>query len=197
RRGTKPRARYGIAAAEAMISSPVDLFLRLGRLRLRFVEAPLGDNAVIALGHARLADIAPMQDQPVMGVEQIFFRYDLEESLFNLDRRLAGGQARPVGDTVQMRVDGDRRLAVNDIQHDIGGLAADAGQGLQRLARLRYPRIELFDQQLRQRKDVLRLAAVKSDGLDMALDALHPERDHFLRCVGRLEEAGRRLVDAG
>ena len=37
-----------------------------------------------------------------------------------------------------VRVHRQRRLAEGGIEHDIGGLAADAGQGFQRLALVRH-----------------------------------------------------------
>src|SRR5690348_15213376 len=54
-------ADYGIAASEAMLSLLRRLPLRFGRLRLGLIEAPLGNDAVIALRHPRLADIATVQ----------------------------------------------------------------------------------------------------------------------------------------
>src|SRR6185312_1736013 len=96
------------------------------RRRLRFEPAPLGDDAVIALGDARLADVAAVEDQPVMGVEQVFFRHHLEQSLLHLDRRLAGREAGAVADAEEVRVDGDRWLPIGDVEHDVRGLPADA-----------------------------------------------------------------------
>src|SRR5690348_15776782 len=47
----------------------------LGGWRLGFEPAPFGDDATIAFGLARLADITAVKDQPVMRVEQIFLRH--------------------------------------------------------------------------------------------------------------------------
>ena len=77
-------------------------------------------------------------------------------------RRHAGAVRHPE----DMRVDGDGRLAEGDVEHHIGGLAADARQGLQRLARPRHRAAMLGDELLRQRHDVLRLGAVEADGAD-------------------------------
>ena len=96
-----------------------------------------------------------------------------------------------------VRVDGQRRLAEGDIEHDIGGLAADARQRLQRLALARHLAAVLGDQLLRQRDDVLGLVAVEADGLDALLHVLHAQRRHLPRRVGDLEQGPRRLVDAG
>ena len=56
------------------------------------------------------------------------------EHVLDLARRPARRQPGAVADAEQMRVDGDGRLAEGDVEHDIGGLAADAGQ------RFRAPR---------------------------------------------------------
>ncbi len=40
----------------------------------------------------------------------------------------------PVGDAEDMGVDRERRLAEGGVEHDVGGLAADARQSLERLA---------------------------------------------------------------
>ncbi len=100
--------------------------------------AEMGDGAGRAVGLARLADIAAMQDQPVMGVALEFRRYFLFQRQFNRQRRFARREAGPVGDPEDMGVDRDGRLAEGDVEHHIGGLAPDAGQFLQRLARRRH-----------------------------------------------------------
>ena len=87
------------------------------------------------------------------------------------------GQARPpaascrapagaVADPEHMGVDRHGGLAERHVEHDIGGLAPDAGQRFQRLA-LRgtsppYSSISFS----RQRDDVLGLVAIEADGLD-------------------------------
>lgn len=58
-----------------------------------------------------LADVAPVQDQPVMGVVEIVVRNDLHQPLLDLVRRLAGCEPDAVADTEDMRVDGHRGMA--------------------------------------------------------------------------------------
>ena len=82
----------------------------LGRRGLRLEPAPLGDDAAIAFGLPRLADIAAVKDQPVVGVEQVLLRHHLEQPHLDLERRLARREAGAVGDAEDMRVDRDGRL---------------------------------------------------------------------------------------
>ena len=92
-----------------------------------------------------------------MGVEQEALRNDLHELVLDLARRLAGRDAEAVCDAKHMRVDRERRLAEGGVEHDIGGLAADPRQSLERGAVLwRLPAM-LLDDRARQRDDVPRL----------------------------------------
>jgi hypothetical protein len=50
---------------------------------------------------------------------------------FDLKRGFARRRARPIGDTKDARVDRDRRFAEGDTEHNVGGLAPDAGERLQ------------------------------------------------------------------
>ena len=56
----------------------------------------------------------------------------------DLERVLAGREPGAVADAEDVGVDRDGRLAEGDVEHHVGGLAADAGQRLQRLARVRH-----------------------------------------------------------
>ena len=90
-------------------------------------------------GLRAFADVAAVQDQPVMRVRE-FGGHDFISCV--LDRRdgLAGREPGAVGDAEDMRVHRDGRLAEGDVEHHIGGLAADAGQRFQRLAVRAAPR---------------------------------------------------------
>ena len=119
-----------------------------------------------------------------------------DQPLLDLFRRLAGRQAEPVADPEDMRVDRHGRLAEGHVEHDIGGLAADARQLGQLVAVARNLAAMVADQRLRQRDDVLRLVAPQADGADVFAELLLAQRQHLLRRVGDLEQRARRLVDA-
>src|SRR6185437_12125929 len=97
-------------------------------------KADFVDKATPALGSPRLAHIATVQDQPVMGTMLVALRHDPVESKLHLQRGLTGREPGAVRNPESMRVDGDRALAKGDVEHDIGGLAPDAGERLKRFA---------------------------------------------------------------
>ena len=57
---------------------------------------------------------------------------------FDRQRRLALGEPSAVADAEDVRVDRERLLPEGAVEHDVGGLAPDAGQPLQRVAVLRH-----------------------------------------------------------
>jgi hypothetical protein len=57
---------------------------------------------------------------------------DLFQFCFNLERRLAGSHTGAIADAENVRVDRDGRLTESNVEHDIGGLAPNAWQRLQR-----------------------------------------------------------------
>jgi CysZ protein len=132
---------------------------------------------------ARLADIAAVQDQPMMGMALALRRHHGVEHLLDLGRGLAGSEAGPVADPEQMGVDGDGRLAEGGVEDDIGGLAADAGQRLEGGAIARNLPAMPLDQHLRERDHVLGLGAVEPDRADMVAERRLAQRDHLLRRV--------------
>jgi hypothetical protein len=75
-----------------------------------------------------------VQDQPVVGVLEELLGHQPQQAQLHRQRRLALGDARAVGDAEDVRVHGHGGLAEGGVEHHVGGLAADAGQGLQRLA---------------------------------------------------------------
>ena len=77
-----------------------------------------------------------MQDQPVVGVLFEFVRHKLDQLALNHFDRFARRDAGAVGDAEVVRIDCDGRLAEGDVEHHVGGLAANARQRLQRLTGL-------------------------------------------------------------
>src|SRR5215831_20439581 len=101
-------------------------------LRLVLVLAEVGDHALRAVRLARRADVAPVQDQPVVRVVPEFLRREFDQlalHLFDIGARREPGAVRHAED---VRVDRDRRLAEGDVEHDVRGLAPDPGQLHQR-----------------------------------------------------------------
>ena len=71
-----------------------------------------------------------MQNQPVMRIAAEGLRDDLLQLGFDDLDRLAGREAGPVAHAEDVGVDGEGLLAERGVEHDIGGLAAHAGQFL-------------------------------------------------------------------
>ena len=76
---------------------------------------------------ARLAGVAAMQDQPMMGVLQEFFRNGLQQLQLNLQGCFTERQTGPVGDPENVCVHGDGRLSESRIKHDIGCFSSHTG----------------------------------------------------------------------
>src|SRR5712691_13095415 len=163
-------------------------------LSLRPEFAQIADQAVRAAGLARQADVAAVQDQPMVRVLQVFRRRELEQFLLYLERILARSDAGAVGDAEDVRVDRHRWLAECRVEHHVRRLAADAGKALQRFAARRHFAAVLLEQDLRQRHYVLRLGAVKPDSTDVLLQARDAELDYLLGSIESLEQHGARLV---
>ena len=70
----------------------------------------------------------------MVGMAQILFGDDLEQSLFHLKGGFSRGQPDTVSQTEKVGIHGDGRFIENDIQNHIGGLASHAGEGLEGFA---------------------------------------------------------------
>jgi len=132
----------------------------------------------------------------MMGVQPIGLRHDPFKAEFNRERRLADGKARAVCHPKQMGVDGNGRLMEGDIEHDIGGLAANAWQCLKLRAGLRHFAPMPLDQQLRQADDVFGLGLVEPDGLDGLSELFLAQCHHLFRAVSMGKQRTGCPVDA-
>ena len=86
----------------------------------------------------------------------------------------------------------DRGFAERGVEHDVGGLAADAGQRFERLARARDLAAVLLDEDPAGLDQVLRLRAVQADRLDAGRQSLDAQREHRRRGPRPGEERARR-----
>src|SRR5688572_13401802 len=78
---------------------------------LRPELAQVADQALRAARLAREADVAPVQDQPVVRVLQVFRRRELEEFFLDRQNILAGRDAGAIGHPEYVRVDRHGGLA--------------------------------------------------------------------------------------
>ncbi len=118
----------------------------------------------------------------MMGTLQELFGHDRQQSLLDGLWRLAGGKAGSVGHPEDVGVDRDGWMAERRVQHDIGGLASDAGQRFQRFSALRNFSVMAFHQQSRQLMDIPGLGVEETKGADVVANCGLAERYH--RCGG-------------
>ena len=131
-----------------------------------------------------------------MGIVLEAFGRAGDQRIFDGARRLAWCQPGAVADAEHMRIHRDGRFAEGDVEHDVGGLAAHAGQGFQRLAIRWHFAAVLIQQDAAGAQDVLRLGVVQADGADVLLQFRFTEFQQAFRCVGDLEQRPGGLVDA-
>src|SRR5688500_5008472 len=67
--------------------------------------AQVADQALRAAGLARKANVAPVQDQPVVGVLQVLRRGELQQPLFDRQRILSRRKPGAIGNAEDMRID--------------------------------------------------------------------------------------------
>ncbi len=121
-----------------------------------------------ALRLARHADIAPVQDQPVVRILAELFRRRLEQAVLDFAHCPARREPGAVRHAEDVRVDCDRRLAEGDVHHDVRGLAANAGQCLERRALARHFAAVFREDHSRRSDDVPRLHTPQADRADVA-----------------------------
>src|SRR6185503_16741064 len=151
--------------------------------RLARPLAQVSNDACLAQRLACDASVTPVQNKPIVRMPFVFRRHHLLQFHFDFERCFAGRQSGAVSDAKDVRIDGNRRLAEGNVEDDVGGLAADTGQRLQRFARARNLAAMFGDQLLRQRNYIFSLVAEQTDGLDEVAYARFPERSHFLRRI--------------
>src|SRR3984893_12010003 len=115
-------------------------------------------------------------------------RRELDQLALDLFRGLARGQTGAIGDAEDMGVDGDGGVTKGDVQDDVCGLAADAGQPGESVMIGRHLAGVLANQWPRQRSHILGIGAKQSDGLNIWNEPRLAELDHGLRCVGHAKK---------
>ena len=110
--------------------------LLIGWKRFRFELAEIVNGAAPALGTTGLADVAAMQDQPVMGMSLEFFRHEPLETCFDLHHVFSGRDSCAIRYPKDMGVDCNRLPSESRIQHNICRLSADTGERFERFTTL-------------------------------------------------------------
>ena len=89
-------------------------------------RAHLGESAHVALGLARLADLAAVLDEAQREVTPLLGRYQPVQIVFDLHRIRLVRELETMRQPRDVRVDRQARLAEPHRAHDVAGLAADA-----------------------------------------------------------------------
>ena len=145
---------------------------------------------VVAAGRAVLA--AEEDDLEVPVVPRLDREHSLEVGFGAFDRR-AVREAPPVGEAVDVRVDGEGGHAERLRHHDAGRLVADPGQRLEELP-VADDLATLIDDLVGGEPQILRLGRREPDLTDVAEDLVGIHRRHLLRCAGRVEQRRGDLV---
>ncbi|MNN64222.1 hypothetical protein D3C81_1796530 [compost metagenome] len=116
--------------------------------------------------------------------------------MFDFDDILPGGNTGSVTDPENMGVDGHGQLSERRVQHHICSLSADSWQCLKLFPGLRHLTAMQLHQHAAGLDDILRLAVVQTDSLDVLGQALDAERMNRRRGVGYREQLGRGFIDA-
>jgi hypothetical protein len=123
-------------------------------------------------------------------------RHDFLQLGLNLVDGLAGCEARPVADAVDVGVDGEGLLSEGRVEHDVRGFPADARQCLQLLAGTRNLATVIADQRLGQCDDVPGLGVEEANGLDRVAKPFLAEINHLPRGLDALEQGTASDVNA-
>src|SRR5207247_8144075 len=83
---------------------------------------------------ARLAYVASVKDQPMVGVVAKLLGRELEQLSLDLFRSFARRESRTIGDAEYVGVDRDGWLTKGHVEHHIGALATHARQSHQRFS---------------------------------------------------------------
>ena len=94
-------------------------------------------------------------------------RYELQQFVLYHADSFAGGESGTVGDAKDVRIDGHGRFTESRVHHDVGGLASNARQLLERLPAARHLPGVLLQQRLAGGDDVFGLVIKKTDRLDI------------------------------
>lgn len=130
------------------------------------------EDAPRAAGLAGDADGPAVVDEEVRPEGPLVLRDDLGEVVLDLDG-VGGvlGEAEAVGEARDVRVDGDALVDSEGVsEDDVGGLSADAGEGVEGFHGLGDLAAVVGDEGLGHGDDGLGLVAVEAGGLDVPLE---------------------------
>lgn len=132
----------------------------------------------------------------MMRILQEFPRNHLQQAILHRAHVLARRQSGAVGDAEDMGVHRHGRFAEGGVEHHVGGLAADPGQGFQCCAVGGHFAAVLLDQDRAGGDHVPGLGIEQADGGDVGLQPVLAQGEDGLRGIGHREQLAGRLVHA-
>ena len=168
----------------------VNLFVKLR------VVAEVGDEAGAAAWFARDADVAAVQDKPVVRVQQVFGRHARHQPFFDGKYGFARRNAGAVGNAKDVGIDRHYWLTEGGVQDDVRGFATNAGEFFQRGAVGRHCAAVFVEKDLAGFQDVYGFGVVETDGFNVVLQAVFAEGEEGGGGVGDGKEAARGFVHA-
>ena len=160
------------------------------------VAAKISHNALIAMGLAGRANVAAMQNQPVMGIFQKGFRDVLQQLFLHGQRRFTGRQACSVRNPENMGVNRDGGFAKCGIEYDIGGFAPHARECLQRFSLSRHFSVVLVEQDAASLDDIGCLGVEQANGANVIAQRVLAHVENGLWRIGHGVQAPGRPVHA-
>ena len=137
--------------------------------------------AIAALRFTGLADVTPVQNQPVMGILSVGGGHPAQQPLFHLQHIFSRCEPGAVTDPENMGIDRDGRGPESDVAHHISGFAPHAGSGFQRLLIVRNLPVMPIHQNMGHGHDIFGFIAIKADGFDMRYQGVFAEHHHIRR----------------
>ncbi len=149
-----------------------------------------------ALGFSRKADVAAMQQQALRDSRPLGFRHELLQVLFDLVWIVGSGQAESLCHALHVGIDDDTGLAEGIPENDIRGLSADAGQGDQRIHRVRDLFAEALGHGFAAGDEMLRFVLKEAGGTNKLFEFGEIGRSQLRRLPIPPKERRRDLVDS-
>src|SRR5579859_934709 len=192
------RAQYlrQVSKKKRRASARVGLNMGRGGFRLGLELAQVTNQAGRARGTRSLANVAPMQDEPVVRVAAEFLGHEFQQALFHLDHVGSGRDAGAIGDAEDVRIHRDRVLAERGIQNDVRGFAPDSGEAFEIVPVRWHFATEFFQQQRAGCEDIFGFRAVQADTLYVRRQSGFAEREDGLRRARRSKQPGGGKVHA-
>ena len=149
------------------------------------------------MGFAGLADVAAVEDEPVVGDGEFVLGDVLDEFALGLEGGFAVvGKPDAVGDTEDVGVDGKGGFVEDYGGDDVGGFASYAGELLQLVDVGGNVAAELFEEGAGHGGEVLAFVVGIGNGVDVGKEVVGGGLSHGLGVGVGLEECGGGHVDA-